>query len=137
VSAGPSLDLARARDIVAHTPFASLLGYRLEEISRGRAVATFDPRPEHLRPGDVVAGPILMGLADLAFWIAVQTEIGEERMAMTFEEKSVFLRPARGPVRCQARVLKAGRRVVYGEATIAAEDGTAVTHHTMTYLRPA
>jgi hypothetical protein len=27
--------------------------------------------------------------------------------------------------------------VVYGEATIAAEDGTVVTHHTMTYLRPA
>jgi uncharacterized protein (TIGR00369 family) len=132
----PRLTLARARSIVADTPFASTLGYQVVEVGPGAAVATYEARSEHLRPGDVVAGPILMGLADLTFWIAVQASVGEERMALTLEEKSVFLRPARGPLRCEARVIKAGRRVVYGEATVLAEDGAPVTHHTLTYLRP-
>lgn len=97
---------------------------------------TLAPEPRHLRPGDAVAGPILMGMADLAFWIAVQSLVGEERMAVTFEEKSAFLRPARGHLRCEARVLKTGRRVVYGEATVLDADARPVSHHTLTYLRP-
>jgi uncharacterized protein (TIGR00369 family) len=131
-----ALTLGDANDIVRSTAFAVDLGYEVTEVGRGVATVRLKTEPRHLRPGGLVAGPILMGLADLAFWIAVQSVIGAEPMALTLEEKTAFLTPARGNVHSEARVLKSGRRVVYGEATTYDATGHIVAHHTLTYLRP-
>jgi uncharacterized protein (TIGR00369 family) len=133
--AKPALTLADAKDILRSTAFAVDLGYDVTEVGRGTATVELRPNSRHLRPGDMVAGPILMGLADLAFWIAAQSVIGRELMVLTLEEKTAFLSPARGTVRSEARVLKSGRRVVYGEATTFDATDQAVAHHTLTYLR--
>ena len=133
--AKPALTLADAKDILRSTAFAVDLGYDVTEVGPGTATVELRPYSRHLRPGDMVAGPILMGLADLAFWIAAQSVIGRELMVLTLEEKTTFLSPARGTVRSEARVLKSGRRVVYGEATTFDATGQAVAHHTLTYLR--
>jgi uncharacterized protein (TIGR00369 family) len=77
-----------------------------------------------------------MALADVAFWLALMTNTGEERMALTLEMKTSFLRPARGDLRCEAHVLRAGRRIVYGEASTFDAADTLVAHHTLTYIRP-
>lgn len=130
------LSMAQAHRIASSTPFAVAAGYEIADLGSGTATVTLIPEARHLRPGDVVAGPILMGMADLAFWIAAQTVVGEERMALTLEEKSAFLSPARGDLRCEAKVLKAGRRVIYGQATTYDSSGRVVAHHTLTYLRP-
>lgn len=42
--------------------------------------------------------------------------------------------PAVSPLRCRARVLKLGRRLVYGVAECLAGD-RLLTHHTLTYAR--
>jgi uncharacterized protein (TIGR00369 family) len=131
-----AITLADARDIVGSTGFAVDVGCQVSDVGAGVATVELRTRPRHLRPGDFVAGPILMGLADLAFWIAAQTVIGREPMALTLEEKSTFLSPARGDVRSEARVLRSGRRVVYGEAATFDGTGRLVSHHTFTYLRP-
>ena len=64
------------------------------------------------------------------------TSIGEEQMALTLEMKTNFLKGAKGSLRCEARVLQAGRRVVYGEASCFDDTRKRVSHHTLTYLRP-
>jgi acyl-coenzyme A thioesterase PaaI-like protein len=36
---------------------------------------------------------------------------------------------------CRARILKLGRRLIYGVAECMTEDGNLLTHHTITYIR--
>jgi len=93
-------------------------------------------RSELERPGGLLQGACVMALSDAAFWLAAMTEIGEELMCVTLEMKTNFLRGAKGSLRCQATVLQAGRRVVYGEASCFDDSAKRVSHHTLTYLRP-
>jgi uncharacterized protein (TIGR00369 family) len=77
-----------------------------------------------------------MTLADVSFWIAGMTLTGEA-MSVTLQMSSSFLRPAPlGDLRCEARVVKPGRRVLYGEASCMDAAGAVVSRHALTYLRP-
>ncbi|WP_441344461.1 hypothetical protein [Pseudomonas sp. MWU12-2115] len=50
------------------------------------------------------------------------------------EMKSNFLRAARTDLSCKAEVMTAGRRILYGTATITDSEGKIVSHHTLTYI---
>jgi uncharacterized protein (TIGR00369 family) len=78
-----------------------------------------------------------MTLADVAFWIAGMTVIGPNPSALTLQMSSTFLRPATlGDLRSEARILRAGRRILYGEASVTDVRGNLLTHHVLTYIRP-
>jgi acyl-coenzyme A thioesterase PaaI-like protein len=65
------------------------------------------------------------------------TRLGKSLGAVTVEMKTNFLRAARQEdFRCSARVLKLGKRLVYGVAECTNLRGDLLTHHTLTYLRP-
>ncbi|MFN2520033.1 MAG: PaaI family thioesterase [Candidatus Limnocylindria bacterium] len=131
---GPKISLADARRVLDGSPFAQWWGFTLEGIGEGEATMLLPFRAEMLRPGGFLQGGASMALADAAFWLALMTVVGEEPMALTLEMKTNFLRGARGDLRCRARVLKAGRRIVYGEASTTERD-VLVAHHTLTYMR--
>src|SRR5205814_7873214 len=89
------------------------------------------------RPGDVLAGPVFVAAADTAMWVAVMTRAAEV-MAVTANLNSAFLAAGRQEtVTCEARVLRFGRRLVYGVAECRGEDGRVPSQHTVTYARPA
>jgi uncharacterized protein (TIGR00369 family) len=128
--------LERAREIIAEQPFSRWWGYRLERIAKGEAVAVL-PDGEHLyRPGGYIQGGAAAALADVAFWIALMTVAGEQLMALTLNLTTTYLRGARGELRSEARVIRAGRRIVYGEAHTYDSSGEEVAHHTLTYVMP-
>jgi uncharacterized protein (TIGR00369 family) len=88
------------------------------------------------RPGGIVNGPALMAAADCAMWLAIKAEIGLERDALTSELNTAFLAAARNePVRCTAKILKLGRRSIYGVAECHSRAGRLFSHHTVTYVR--
>jgi len=90
------------------------------------------------RPGHVVNGPALMAAADVAMWLAIKAHIGLDRDALTSELNTAFLAPARAEaVRCTARILKLGKRSIYGVAECHSRSGTLFSHHTLTYVRLA
>lgn len=92
-----------------------------------------------LRPGGYVSGPTLFSIADLAGWILVFTSEGIEPMAVTWDLHITFLRPAvGGDVVAVAKRLKRGRRLIYGEVTMAMDHApdTPVAHATLTYALP-
>ena len=90
--------------------------------------------PEHDRPGGIVSGQVYMHAADVAFWLAVKTRLGMADEYVTSNMTTAFLGSARGhEFTCHARVIKAGRRLIYGEAECRAGDKTP-THHTLTYV---
>lgn len=86
-------------------------------------------RPDFLRPGQAISGPILMMLADTALFAAIITEIGLDARAVTSELHTRFLRRA-GPadVVAHARLVKLGGRLATGviEIESALEPGQPV-----------
>ena len=88
------------------------------------------------RPGGTVNGPAFMAAADCAMWLAIKRHIGIEHDAVTSELNSAFLNAARREtVYCTARVLKLGKRIIYGTAECHDRGGKLFTHHTVTYTR--
>jgi len=77
-----------------------------------------------------------MAAADVAMWLAIKTRLGLEDGSVTAEMKTNFLAGAKHEsFTCTARILKCGRRLVYGVAECLNEDGKLLTHHTLTYIR--
>ena len=90
-------------------PFSLLLGIDVLRIGRGTARAVLPARDAHQRLGGIVAGAMLMGLADLTMYAAVVGATGQAH-AVTASLTINFLRksPA-GAIYADARLLKVGR----------------------------
>ncbi len=89
------------------------------------------------RPGGIINGPALMAAADCAMWLAIKARLGVDGDALTSELNTAFLAPAKGEhVYCTARILKMGRRRIYGVAQCHGRKGNLFSHHTVTYVRP-
>lgn len=131
------IDVATAQRAIDGSPFGRWWGYRVEELGAGYARLLLPFQPSFERPGGVLQGGCAMTLADVAFWIAGMTVTGEELSALTLQMSSSFLRPAfLGDLRSEARILRAGRRILYGEASVLDTKGNLLTHHVLTYMRP-
>lgn len=118
-------------------PFSQVLGIEVEAIGPGTALLRLPPSPSHQRLGGIVAGPMLMGLADVAMYAAVVGATGQPR-AVTASLTINFLRktPA-GAVLADARLLKVGR-LTAGEVTLRAEHGgEPLAHIVSTWSVPA
>ena len=76
----------------------------------GHAVVTMEMNENMLRPGGFIAGPVQMGMADHAAYIAIFTMIGITPMALTSNLNINFLRPCQGEILTgDATVLKLGK----------------------------
>jgi uncharacterized protein (TIGR00369 family) len=106
----PLISLAAFHILLADQhPFSLLLGIDVVRIGRGTARAVLPARDAHQRLGGIVAGPMLMGLADLTMYAAVVGATGQAH-AVTASLTINFLRksPA-GAIYADARLLKVGR----------------------------
>ena len=126
--------------IEAALPFAVDTGMTVEEIGAGTCRVRLPYKPVFARPGGTVAGPLLMGLADFAIYVALLSRIGRVEMAVTTNLTCNFLRrPKPADVIGEARLLKLGKRLAYGEVSLfteGEEDQGAVAHVTATYSIP-
>ncbi|CAA9277494.1 MAG: hypothetical protein AVDCRST_MAG04-3491 [uncultured Acetobacteraceae bacterium] len=117
----------------AGVPIAGGWGVEVVEAAAGRAVVRLPFRPDLLRPGGTVSGPALMGLADVAMWAALLGVTGGRDESVTSTMTVNFLRPfAPGPVLAEARLLKRGKRMVFGEVLLRAESAEEVSAHVTT-----
>jgi len=92
----------------------------------------------HLRPGNTVSGPSMMGLADAAFYIATLAQIGPVALAVTTNLNINFLRkPGPTDIIAIAKIFKLGQRLSIGEVSIFSEgQDELVAHATVTYSIP-
>ena len=128
---------AELRAILAAAPFTRAYGFRLASIREGQCVLDVPFRKTFERPGGIVSGQVFMAAADVAMWFAIMTRLGKTDRSVTAQMSTSFLGVARRePFRCAARVLKLGRRLVYGVAECVSADGKLLAHHGVTYARP-
>lgn len=112
--------------------------FSVEAVGHGasRLRMAFDEK--NVRPGGTLSGPSMFTLADLAFYVAVLGAIGPVGLAVTTNLNINFLRkPAQRDMIGECRMLKIGKRLAVGEATLFS-DGEAdpVAHATGTYSIP-
>ncbi|MDC3347872.1 MAG: PaaI family thioesterase [Paracoccaceae bacterium] len=112
--------------------------FEIEEITSMRSRMRMKIGDGQLRPGGTVSGPTMFELADCAFYVAIMGMIGKEALTVTTNATINFLnKPAPVDLICEARILKLGKLLATGDATIWSEGQDApVAHATMTYAIP-
>jgi uncharacterized protein (TIGR00369 family) len=111
-------------------------GFRVVSAGEDGCTLELPHRKALERPGGIVNGPALMAAADCAMWLAIKARIGLEQDALTSELNTAFLSPANGKsLFCTARILKFGKRRIYGVAECHDRKGSLYSHHTLTYAR--
>lgn len=125
--------------IHAGVPLSAAWGVRVLSAEGGVAVLELPARAELLRPGNTVSGPAIMGLADVAMWAALLSLSGGRDESLTATMNVSFLRPCGpGPLRAEARLIKASGRSLFGEVRIhRAGDDALCAHVTTGWVRPA
>jgi uncharacterized protein (TIGR00369 family) len=126
--------LSDLRQVLAETPFLQSYGFRIESIAPGECTLRVPFVRALERPGGIVSGMTLMGAADVAMWLAIMTLRGVDERWVTADMKTAFLRSAREEdIACDARILKTGRRSMYGTAECRGADARLLAHHVLTY----
>jgi len=127
---------AALQKVLDRSRFLRPYGFRLISINQNRCTLELPHKAALERPGGIINGPALMAAADCAMWLAIKARIGVDNDALTSELNTAFLSPAKGEhVYCTARILKMGKRRIYGVAECHGKKGNLFSHHTLTYVR--
>jgi acyl-coenzyme A thioesterase PaaI-like protein len=111
----------------------------VEEVGERSATVSHPVGPAQLRPGNTVAGPLLMTVADVALYVAVLATIGLKPLAVTTSLNINFLRKpsASHPIVGVCKLLKVGRVLVIGEVALYSDrNEDMVAHAVGTYSIP-
>ena len=132
----PSSTLAELAEVLERTAFLKPYGFRVESSAPGACTLRVPFNAALERPGGIVSGMTLVGAADVAMWLAIMTLRGTAEHWVTTDMKTAFLRSARQEdVTCTARVLKPGKRSMYGTAECQGAGSGLLAHHVLTYAR--
>ena len=94
--------------------------------------------PADIRPGGTVSGPAMFEAVDCGFYVILMAMIGREALTVTTNATINFLnKPEPAALICEARILKLGKLLATGDATLFSEGGSRpVAHATLTYAIP-
>ncbi len=114
-----------------------LMGFKLAEVSEGRAVFTIKPDERHYNGIGIAHGGLAATLLDSALGCAINTMMPAGKIFTTLEMKINYVRPLRretGEVRCEASVIHVGGRVATAAGRIVDESGKLYAHGTATCM---
>ncbi len=131
-------DVEMLRDALARVfaPWVRELDLHVLQARAGEVTVALPVRPRHVHAGGVLCGQTLMAACDTAMVLAVMTRLGGFKPMTTVQLQTSFLRPVPGDsddLRVIARVLRMGRKLVFGEMHVVAADGELAAHATTTY----
>jgi uncharacterized protein (TIGR00369 family) len=118
-------------------PIAEVLGFRLVEAEKGRAVFEGVPGEQHYNIVGTVHAGFTTTMLDSAMGCALATTLDAGVGWTTLELKANFTRPLTvetGRVRCTGTVIHPGRRVATTEARLEDLRGRLLAHATSTIL---
>ena len=119
-------------------PFAVDYGFRVDSVDSGTSIVRAPYQESFLRPGGTISGPVIMGLADYALFVAILTKIGIVELAVTTNLNINFLRrPDPGDLLAVANVIKIGKRLAVGQIEVYLDgEESMIAHATSTYSIP-
>eukprot|EP01041_Mallomonas_annulata_P024714 gene24714-45565_t len=116
-------------------PWVQALGLQVESFADGEVTLRLPQDDQLSRVGGMLCGQAMMSAADTAMVLAIVTQLGDQRPMTTVQLNTSFLKPLSGQdARVTARVIRAGKSLVFGEIDIAgATDGRSVCRASTTY----
>jgi uncharacterized protein (TIGR00369 family) len=115
--------------------FVQTLDLHLEHVEHGKATMRMPYRPQVANGTGAIHGGAIVSLCDTCFYIALASIYGNDQPTATASLTCSFLRPALPPhdLLAHATVLKAGKRIVYGEVNVYSGD-KLVAHTILSFL---
>ncbi len=97
--------------------------FRMDRVDETGITLRLKVTPQHLRPGNVISGPAIFALADVAVYLAILSRIGMVPMTVTTNCSIDFMRMAAADrdLLAEARVLKLGRSLAVGDVLLYSE----------------
>jgi uncharacterized protein (TIGR00369 family) len=113
--------------IRSEPPIATLIGFAMEQIEPGHAVALLQAGPQHANPMGTLHGGVLCDIADAAMGMAFASTLEDDESFTTMNLTINFFRPVwTERLRAQAHVINRGKNVGYVECEIASETGKQI-----------
>ena len=133
-----TIDLDALRGILGSVvaPWVAELNLQLDAAQTGEVRLSLPVAPKHVHGGGVLCGQTMMAAADTAMILAICTHLGGFQPMTTVQLQTSFLRPipgTAGTATVVARVLRMGRKLVFGEIEILDARGELAAHATTTY----
>ena len=131
--------LDRIREVLSGdappAPVATLIGFTLREVERGRAVIDLEADSRHANPMGTVHGGVRCDIADAAMGVAYASTLDEGETFTTVELKINFLKPVwTGKLAAEGRVMKGGRTVGLVTCDVTDASDQIVAHATSTCM---
>ena len=116
-------------------PWVQALALQVESFDADSVTARLPQSGELSRVGGMLCGQAMMAAADTAMVLALINHFGEFKPCTTVQMNTSFLKPLSGQdALVQARVLRAGKSLAFGEIDIrGANDGKSVCRASVTY----
>ncbi len=117
-------------------PWVAELDLRITAATPGQVTLVLPVTPLHVHGGGVLCGQTMMAACDTAMVLAVMSQLGEFKPMTTVQLQTSFLRPVpgdAGQATVVARVLRLGRRLVFGEIEVLGPKGELAAHATTSY----
>jgi uncharacterized protein (TIGR00369 family) len=116
-------------------PWIQAMGLQVESFAEGEVTLRLPQNEQLSRVGGMLCGQAMMSAADTAMVLAIVTQLGPQRPMTTVQLNTSFLKPLSGQdARITARVIRAGKSLVFGEIDICgATDGRSVCRASTTY----
>jgi uncharacterized protein (TIGR00369 family) len=116
-------------------PWVQALGLRVEAFDADSVTLRLPQNAQLSRVGGMLCGQAMMAAADTAMVLALINQLGQFRPCTTVQMNTSFLKPlSNQDALVQARVVRAGKSLAFGEIDIrGADDGKSASRATVTY----
>ncbi|HOV68001.1 MAG TPA: PaaI family thioesterase [Methanoregulaceae archaeon] len=115
-------------------PFFSWTGIRVIRAEGGVGELELEVRPDHWNGEGWVQGGLYTALADEAVVLAVYQTLNDGETIASITESTSFLRGVNeGTLRAVGRVVRRGRRVIFGEGQVFDGEGRLCSTTTVSY----
>ena len=135
-----AVDLQQLLHDAVFAGYVQTLGLRVLALRDADLELALPAVPHLVHVGGVLCGQALMAAADSAMVLAISRHLGGFRPMTTVQLQTSFLRHIPGPAagtateaRIVARVLRAGKNLVFGEVEAFDGAGRLAAHSTTTY----
>jgi uncharacterized protein (TIGR00369 family) len=132
----PDLALLEQALKTVFAPWVQALQLRITAAEPGAVTLSLPVTPLHVHGGGVLCGQTMMAACDTAMVLAVMSRLGQFQPMTTVQLQTSFLRPVPGDAghaTVVARVLRMGRKLVFGEIELLDAKGELAAHATTTY----
>jgi len=128
-------DILQAALAEYFAPWVQQLALTVESFDEASVTLRLPQSEQLSRIGGMLCGQAMMAAADTAMVLALINHFGEFRPCTTVQLASSFLKPLSGQdALVQARVLRAGKSLAFGEIDIrGANDGKSASRASTTY----